>query len=142
MADKTFLRSILQSLKNFGSILPMLAAVILTMGLFQTYITEDMLKSIFSGNTLGDTLIGTLAGGVSVGNPVVSYILGGELLSSGISLYAVTAFILSWVSIGVVQLPLEWQLFGRRFTIVRNLLSVIGAIVVTFLTVMTLKVFS
>lgn len=142
MRDKTFLRSILQSIKSFGNILPMLAAVILTMGLFQTYITEDMLKSIFSGNTLSDTLIGTLVGGVSAGNPVVSYILGGELLSSGISLYAVTAFILSWVSLGVIQLPLEWQLFGKRFTVVRNVLSFVGAIVVTFLTVVTLKVFS
>ena len=122
--------------------MPMLLGVVLLMGLFETYVTEDMLKSIFSGNTFSDTLIGTFVGGVSVGNPVVSYILGGELLEGGISLYAVTAFILSWVTLGVIQLPLEWQLFGRRFTVVRNVLSVIAAFAVTFLTVLTLKVFS
>jgi uncharacterized membrane protein YraQ (UPF0718 family) len=142
MADKTMIRSIIQSVKSFGNIMPMLIGVVLLMGLFETYVTEDMLKSIFSGNTLSDTFIGTFVGGVSVGNPVVSYILGGELLSNGISLYAVTAFILSWVTLGVIQLPLEWQLFGRRFTVVRNLLSVIAAFAVTFLTVLTLKVFS
>ena len=142
MADKTMIRSIIQSVKSFGNIMPMLIGVVLLMGLFETYVTEDMLKSIFSGNTLSDTFIGTFVGGVSVGNPVVSYILGGELLSNGISLYAVTAFILSWVTLGVIQLPLEWQLFGKRFTVVRNLLSVIAAFAVTFLTVLTLKVFS
>lgn len=142
MANKTMIRSIIQSVKSFGNIMPMLIGVVLLMGLFETYVTEDMLKSIFSGNTLSDTFIGTFVGGVSVGNPVVSYILGGELLSNGISLYAVTAFILSWVTLGVIQLPLEWQLFGRRFTVVRNLLSVIAAFAVTFLTVLTLKVFS
>ena len=142
MANKTMIRSIIQSVKSFGNIMPMLVGVVLLMGLFETYVTEDMLKSIFSGNTLSDTFIGTFVGGVSVGNPVVSYILGGELLSNGISLYAVTAFILSWVTLGVIQLPLEWQLFGRRFTVVRNLLSVIAAFAVTFLTVLTLKVFS
>ena len=142
MADKTMIRSIIQSAKSFGNIMPMLLGVVLLMGLFETYVTEDMLKSIFSGNTFSDTLIGTFVGGVSVGNPVVSYILGGELLEGGISLYAVTAFILSWVTLGVIQLPLEWQLFGRRFTVVRNVLSVIAAFAVTFLTVLTLKVFS
>ena len=142
MADKTFLKALLQSAKGFSKITPMLVAVILTMGLFETYISQDMLKSIFSGNTFSDTLIGTFVGGISIGNPVVSYILGGELLSGGISLYAVTAFILSWVSLGVIQLPLEWQLFGKRFTVARNLLSLIGTIIVTLLTVMTLKAFS
>ena len=142
MADKTFLKALLQSAKGFSKITPMLIAVILTMGLFETYISQDMLKSIFSGNTFSDTFIGTFVGGISIGNPVVSYILGGELLSNGISLYAVTAFILSWVSLGVIQLPLEWQLFGKRFTVARNLLSFIGTIIVTFLTVITLRMFS
>jgi uncharacterized membrane protein YraQ (UPF0718 family) len=141
MAEKTFLFALKQSAKGFAKMTPMLLAVVLLMGLFQTYVTKEMLKSIFSGNILGDTLIGTLAGGVSMGNPVVSYVLGGELLSGGISLYAVTAFILSWISLGVIQLPLELQLFGKRFTILRNLLSFLAAIAVALLTVMTLRIF-
>jgi uncharacterized membrane protein YraQ (UPF0718 family) len=141
MAEKTFLFALKQSAKGFAKMTPMLLAVVLLMGLFQTYVTKEMLKSIFSGNILGDTLIGTLAGGVSMGNPVVSYVLGGELLSGGISLYAVTAFILSWVSLGVIQLPLELQLFGKHFTILRNLLSFLAAIAVALLTVMTLRIF-
>lgn len=141
MQNKTLVHSIIKSAKSFSKVIPMLVGVILLMGLFQTFITQEMIVSIFSGNPFSDTLLGTITGGVSVGTPVVSYVISGELLSSGVSLYAVTAFILSWVSLGVVQLPLEFELFGKRFTILRNLFSFVAAIVVTLLTVMTLGLF-
>jgi len=116
-------------------VIPMLIAVIGLVGLFETIITPDMLHSLFSGSALKDTLIGTFAGGVSVGQPFLSYIIGGELLQEGVSLYAVTAFVLAFVTLGVVQLPLEWSLFGARFTIMRNLLSLIFAFLVSWATV-------
>ncbi len=118
----------------------MLIAIIGLVGLFETIITPEMLHSIFSGSTVKDTLIGTFAGGISVGQPFLSYIIGGELLQDGVSLYAVTAFILSFVTLGVVQLPLEWSLFGARFTIMRNLLSLLFALLVSWATVGILSV--
>lgn len=141
MQQKSLIQSIIKSAKSFAKIAPMMLAIILLMGLLQSYVTKEMLASLFSGHILTDTFIGTVAGGVSVGNPAISYVLGGELLQSGVSMYAVTAFILSWVSLGVVQLPLEFELFDKRFTILRNLLSFIAAIVVSILTVVTLEVF-
>lgn len=134
-------RSILKSAKSFAKVMPMMLGVILSMGLFQTYVTKEMLASLFSGNILADTLIGTVTGGISVGHPVTSYIIGGELIQNGISMYAVTAFLLSWVSLGIIQLPLEVQLFGKRFTLLRNLLSFAAAVIVSLLTVMTLEMF-
>ncbi len=128
------------SFKSLYMILPMLLAVIGLIGLFQTVVTPKMLHAIFNGGGLHDTLAGTLVGGVSVGQPFFSYIIGGELIKEGISLYAVTAFILAWVTLGIVQLPLEWALFGRRFTIVRNLLSILFTLLIAFATVATLGV--
>lgn len=125
----------LNTLKSLGVVMPMLIAIIGLVGLFETIITPQMLHSLFNGYTLRDTLIGTLAGGVSVGQPFLSYIIGGELLQEGVSLYAVTAFILSFVTLGVVQLPLEFSLFGARFTIMRNLLSLLFALLISWATV-------
>ena len=125
----------LNTLKSLGAVMPMLIAIIGLIGLFETVITPQMLHSLFSGSTLRDTLIGTLAGGVSVGQPFLSYIIGGELLQEGVSLYAVTAFILSFVTLGIVQLPLEFSLFGARFTIIRNLLSLLFALLISWATV-------
>ena len=78
-------------------------------------------------------------GGVLTGNPMISYILGGELTDAGISLYAVTAFVLSWVTIGIVQLPAEVEIFGLKFVFIRTLLTFITTILVSLLTVATVN---
>lgn len=119
--------------------LPLLFAIILLLGIFDIYITKEMLASFFISNIFVDTITGTLLGGVLTGNPMISYILGGELTDAGISLYAVTAFILSWVTIGVVQLPAEVEIFGFRFTFYRTLFTFITTILVSLSTVLTMN---
>ena len=95
--------------------------------------------SFFISNNFVDTITGTLLGGVLTGNPMISYILGGELTDAGVSLYAVTAFILSWVTIGLVQLPAEVEVFGLRFTFYRTLFTFITTILVSLATVLTVN---
>jgi len=115
--------------------MPMLLSVIGLMGLFEALVTPEMIQSVFKGSVLSDTLIGTGVGAISVGQPFLSYAIGGELLDEGVSLYAVTAFILSFVTLGLIQLPLEWSLFGTRFTVLRNVLSFIFALLISIATV-------
>ena len=129
------------SLSFFG-MAPLLLGVIGLVGLFQVLVTPKMLASLFRGNPLADTLIGTLIGATAAGNPVVSYLLGGELLAQGISLYAVTAFLLSWVTLGFIQLPAEVEVFGGRFTLYRNILAFVFTMLIAVLTTLTLQVFS
>ncbi len=129
-----------QTGRSLWMIIPMLLAVIGLIGLFEAVVTPEMLHRFFGGSTLKQIIVGILTGAVSVGQPFLSYAIGGELLQEGVSLYAVTAFILSFVTLGVVQLPLEWALFGTRFTIVRNLLSFVFALFVSVATVYTLEI--
>ena len=117
--------------------LPMLFAIILLLGIFDTYITNEILVSFFIGNDFVDTITGTVMGAVLTGNPIISYLLGGELKAAGISLFAVTAFILSWVTLGLVQLPAEVEIFGFRFTFYRTLFTFITTILVSLATVFT-----
>lgn len=119
---------------------PMLLGVMGLVGIFQVLVTPKMLASLFSGNFMVDTFIGTLAGAVAAGNPMISYLLGGELLDQGISSYAVTAFILSWVTLGFIQLPAEIEVFGFRFTVLRNLFALIFTILIAVATSLTVKV--
>ena len=128
-----------KSLKGFLSMLPMLLAILLLLGIFDVYITKDIMLSFFISNNFVDTITGTLLGGVLTGNPMISYILGGELTDAGVSLYAVTAFILSWVTIGLVQLPAEVEIFGLRFTFYRTLFTFITTILVSLATVLTVN---
>jgi len=127
---------------GFVSLSPMLLSVIGLVGLFQVFITKEMLVSFFGGNPLLDTITGTLSGAVAVGQPIVSYILGGELLEGGVSMYAVTAFVLAWVTLGIVQLPAEAEVLGTRFTLYRNLLALFSTMLISILTVQTLRALS
>ncbi len=121
---------------------PLLLSVIGLVGLFQVLVTPRMLASLFQGNPFLDTLIGTLSGATAAGNPIVSYVISGELLAQGISLYAVSAFLLSWVTLGFIQLPAEVAVFGSRFTLYRNILALIFTMLIAVLTTLTMQVVS
>ena len=129
----------LKTLNSFRQILVVLLCVLLLVSFVITVIPKTFYTSLFSGNKFIDPLLGALLGSISAGNPINSYILGGELLNQGISLLAVTAFILAWVTVGVVQLPAELLMLGKKFALIRNSVSFITAIIVAFLTVMTIS---
>ncbi len=137
---KSFQKSLKQAVLSFTSMMPMILSIVGLMGLFQAMVSKELLASLFTGDPVKDTLIGTVAGGIAVGQALVSYILGGELLEQGISIYAVTAFILAWVTLGIVQLPLEAEVLGLRFTIYRNILAFVSTILVSIGTVWTIGV--
>lgn len=137
-----FRKVLLKSSLAFLSMTPMLLGVIGLVGLFQILVTPKMIATLFRGNPLFDTLIGTLSGATAAGNPVISYLIGGELLGQGISLYAVSAFILSWVTLGFIQLPAEIEVFGGRFTLYRNVLAFFFTMLIAVLTTLTVQVLS
>ena len=136
----TFRKVLQKSALSFLAISPLLLGIIGLVGLFQVLVTPKMLAALFKGNGVIDTLIGTLAGATAPGNPVVSYLLGGELLKQGISLYAVSAFVISWVTLGLTQLPAEVEVFGGRFTLYRNILAFVFTMLIAMLTTLTVQV--
>ena len=136
--NPSFIQVLKKSAFGFVSMSPMLLGVIGLVGIMQIYITPEMLSSAFGNGMFIDTLIGTFTGAISSGNPSISYVVGGELLEEGTSLYAVTAFILSWVTLGFIQLPAEASALGFRFTLYRNLLSFFATIIIAIATVETL----
>jgi len=138
MNDKSILSAFSRALKGFRTSIPVLLGVILLLGLFKTFISEEMITSVFTGNLIKDTLLGSLIGSISAGSPINSYVIGGELLRNHVSLFAVTAFVAAWVTVGVLQLPAEALILGKRFAITRNILSFILATFVSVATVITL----
>jgi uncharacterized membrane protein YraQ (UPF0718 family) len=134
---KPFFQILKQSALGIYYVSPMIISVLALAALLITFITPDDVKSIFQGNTFLDTLYGAILGGIMMGNAMVSYILGSELQNMGVSIYAITAFLLAWVSIGYLQIPMEISFFGRRFTFIRNLLAIIFTFIISILIVIT-----
>lgn len=137
---KRLKEAVSKSLKSFYRALPILIGVLLLTGLFYSFISKEILLKLFQGNPLIDSFFGAVTGSILAGNPITSYILGGELLKQGVSLIAVTAFLVSWVTVGIVQLPAEAMLLGKRFAITRNILSFFFAIIAAIITVTVMNI--
>jgi len=124
----------------FGNLLPIIIGMLLLTSLAVTLFPEQIAANLFGGNDALDALIGASVGSVAAGNPLASYLLGGELLKGGVSLIAVTAFIVSWVTVGIAQLPAEALMLGTRFAIFRNVICFFSAVTIAFLSEYTLRV--
>ncbi|MFP3903468.1 MAG: NifB/NifX family molybdenum-iron cluster-binding protein [Armatimonadota bacterium] len=131
-----------RSLRQFGNILPVLLGVMLLAGLLKVFISREALTAIFSGRPVTDTLWGAVSGSIFAGNAVNSYVIGAALRDAGVSLFAVTAMIITWVTVGIVQLPAEASALGTRFTIVRNAVAFVVSLGVAMLTVLAVEWFS
>ena len=138
----TIKKAFVGALKNFASTLPMIIAITGLIGLFQTYITPSMLSNLFGFSDISDILIGTLTGAISSGNGAVSYVVAEGLKTQGVSIYALSAFILAWVTLGFIQIPAEASIFGLKFTFIRNILALISTILISYLAVVTTGIFT
>ncbi len=141
-AQRTFENAFFKALLGFVSILPMVIAVVGLVAIFRTYVTPEMLSTLFGHGRVADIAVGTLVGAASSGQGAISYVIGEGLLDHGVSVYAVSAFILAWVTLGFVQLPAEASVFGLRFTVWRNLLTLVSTVAVSYLAVVTTGIVS
>lgn len=137
---KSLKKVFIKSLKGLINSMPTMFSIIFLIGLMKSFIPFESIASLFTKNIFVDTTLGALIGSILAGNSINSYIIGNEMLSSGISLFAVTAFLVAWVTVGFVQIPAEKELLGTKFTATRNSLSLLLAITVSLLTVWSLEV--
>lgn len=113
------------------SFLPMLVGVILLLGLFQGFVSQQTPLSLFSGSALQDSFWGACIGSVLAGNPVNSYVIGKRLLSIREGLSGATALMLAWVNVGLIQLPVEAKALGILFALMRNIAGFLVACIVS-----------
>ena len=133
--------SISKTIRSFINVLPIIVGMLLATSLVITVFPEQISAGLFGNGDVPDALLGASIGSIAVGHPLASYLLGGELLSGGVGLVAVTALLVSWVTVGIVQLPAESLMLGGRFAVYRNLVCFGVAIIIAFLTVYTLQLF-
>jgi len=137
-----FYSALRKSGRQMQMMLPVLLGVILLVGLFKTFVSQAWISSVFTGQPVTDAVFGAALGSVLAGNPVNSYVVGRGLLDLGVGWVGVAAFILTWVTVGVVQLPAEIAALGPRFGIFRAVTAFILAIPLAYITSWIVRVIS
>ena len=140
-AENHLSNSFRKTIQTFINVLPIIVGMLLLTSLVVTVFPEQISAGLFGNGDVLDTLFAASIGSIAAGHPLASYLLGGEMLTGGVGLIAVTALVVTWITVGIVQLPAEALMLGWRFAVYRNVISFITAIAIAFLTVYTLRLF-
>lgn len=113
--------------KSAPSLLAVLGIVGLTLGIL-TPETISRLVGAEAGFTA--TLLAAVIGAVTLIPSLVAFPLAGSLLRSGATVMTISAFITTLVMVGIVTAPMEIKALGKKFTLLRNGLGFIAALII------------
>jgi uncharacterized membrane protein YraQ (UPF0718 family) len=114
-------------LKLLPSLLNVLALVAIVLALVPQQKIEFLLGS---QSGVQGYIAAAIIGSVSLIPGFIAYPLCGVLMKSGIPVGVLAVFITTLMMVGVLTLPLEIQFFGLRAALLRNGLSLLGAVVI------------
>lgn len=114
-----------------GNMLGQIIAIIFMIGLVLTFIPPETIKNTLgSENVVMSTIASAVAGSVTLIPAFVAFPLVGSFVNAGASIVPAVAFLTTLTMVGVVTFPLEKSEFGLKFTLYRNALSFVGAILI------------
>jgi uncharacterized membrane protein YraQ (UPF0718 family) len=115
--------------KTAPSILVVLGIVGLTLGILTP---ETISKLVGAEAGIMATLIAALLGAITLIPSLVAFPLAGSLLRSGATVMTISAFVTSLVMVGFVTAPMEIKELGKKFTLLRNALGLLAALLIAF----------
>jgi len=106
-------------------------SIIFLIGLILTVLPPDMIAEyVGKQSVLLATLVSAAFGTITLIPAFIAFPLVGTLVSAGVSVIPAVAFLTTLTMVGIVTFPLEKKAFGTKFTVIRNSLSFVFAIVV------------
>lgn len=125
------------SLRGFKNLLRnsiRIFSIFVVIGILQSFLSKEMVGELlmrFSG--IKGVLMGTSVGAIMMGPVISGYPICRYLLDHGGSYGLVSSFLFSWVMVGLVSIPLELRSFGGKFTLLRNSIAFISAMILALI---------
>ena len=133
-------KSFLIAGKSFMKTAPSLLTILGIVGLILGTLTPETISKLIGAEAgYWATLLAALIGAVTFIPSLVAFPLAGSLLRSGATIMTISAFITTLVMVGLVTVPMEIKSLGKKFTFLRNSLSLIGALIIAVLMGVILK---
>ena len=125
-------RAARQTAATFVGTFPIVLGVLALACLVTAAVPTERISEVLPMESILGPVFGAAVGSLAAGHPLTSYILAGELSAAGASLATITALIVSWVTVGIANLPGEAAILGTRFALWRNAISFALAIVMAY----------
>ncbi len=130
-AKKSLRIFIQNSIRIFG--------IFLIIAMLENFLSKETIENFllkFSG--IKGILAGEFVGAIIMGPIASGYPLAKYLLNHGAEVATVTAFLLAWVMIRIISIPMEFKELGKKFTITRNLFALFSIVVISLIMEMIL----
>lgn len=114
-------------LKSAPSLLTVLGIVGLTLGILTP---ETIAKLVGAEAGFTATILAAVIGAITLIPSLVAFPLAGSLLRSGATVMTISAFITTLLMVGIMTAPMEIKSLGKKFTLLRNGLGFIAALII------------
>lgn len=110
--------------KAFENILPEFLVVILLVGVLLAILNTELISKII-GSESGwfGVIVAAAVGAITLIPGFVAFPTAALLLQGGAGYMQIGAFISTLMMVGIITLPVEIRYFGKRLTVLRNLLA-------------------
>lgn len=114
--------------------LPSLLLIVGLVGLLLGFIPPETIEQYLGeGAGFSGTILAAVVGAITFIPSIISIPLAGSLLRSGAAVMTIATFITTLTMVGTVTAPLEIRELGVKFTLIRNSLSFIFALLIGML---------
>ncbi|MBE3114717.1 MAG: permease [Actinobacteria bacterium] len=126
-------KALIKAWKSFENILPLLLGVIFMVGILIAVLNTQVISKLIGSNSgfLG-VAISSIVGAITLIPGFIAFPTAALLLENGAGYMQIAAFISSLMMVGIVTLPMEFKYFGKKISIVRNILAFLFSFLVAF----------
>jgi uncharacterized membrane protein YraQ (UPF0718 family) len=111
-----------------------MVGILFLIGLIITFMPPEVIKTyVGKSDAIISTVIAAVVGSITLIPAFVAFPLVGSFVDIGVSIVPAVAFLTTLTMVGVVTFPLEQKHFGTRFTLTRNGLSFLFAVVISMI---------
>ncbi|KPU28023.1 permease [Caloranaerobacter sp. TR13] len=131
---KKTINSVKMAKKLMKNMIGEIIAVLFLIGLILTFIPPHIIKDFMgTSKVISSTIVSALIGSITLIPAFVAFPLVGSLVDRGASIIPIASFLTTLTMVGIVTFPLEKKNFGTKFAVIRNTLSFIFALFISFL---------
>lgn len=126
--------SLKKAWKAFENILPEFLVVILLIGLLLALLNPETISKIIGGESgWFGVILGAIVGAITLIPAFVAFPTAALLLQNGAGYMQIAAFVSTLMMVGIVTIPIEIKYFGKKISLMRNLLAFLFSFIVAYL---------
>jgi uncharacterized membrane protein YraQ (UPF0718 family) len=120
--------------KAFENILPEFLVVILLVGFLLAILNPETISKIIGAESgWFGVLLSGIIGSITLIPGFVAFPTAAILLENGAGYMQIAAFVSTLMMVGIITIPVEIKYFGRKISILRNVLAFVFSFIVAFI---------